>query len=213
MQKMRTRWGGAILSTSVEGSDEQIPTSLACLNTFLRTSNLGLANGVAPLNANKKISTEYLPSYTEIDYVPNEDIADLNGKNTWTSEQIYNYEDYDLTTEDVLNGVACGFKSARGLFNQLFVGDVVFPRKTEDKDSGMADEIGFYIWDDVNSKIAVRDDSGNITTAGYNTLTEYTKVASVTKDGGIVLKSSTQGSSKYFKLTVNDSGQLNIAEV
>lgn len=179
----------------------------------MRDELRGIANGVAPLNENKKISTDYLPSYVDANYVPNEDIADLNGKNTWTSEQTYNYDDYNLVTTDVLNGVACGFKSARGLFNQLFVGDVVFPRKSKDQNSGMADEIGFYIWSGVDSKIATKDDDGNITTEGHNTLKDYTKVASVTKDGGLILKSSTQSSSKYFKLTIDDNGQISIAEV
>ena len=96
----------------------------------------------------------------------------------------------------------------------LFVDDVVFTRGTTGNAEGViADEIGFYTFTGVDSKSAVRDSSGKITTPGYNDLTGYTKVAAITKDGGLILKSSTAGSSKYFKLTVDDSGTIHTTKV
>ena len=178
------------------------------MKKYLSEDQKGIVNGVAPLNANKKIEQQYLPTYTEINVTPSDSIADLSAKQTWSSEQTYNYEDYGLVLEDTINGIACGFKAPRGLFNQLFINDIVFTRADKTATSGMEDEIGFYVWNGVESKVAVRDSSGNVTTEGYNNLLGYEKVAAITKDGGLVLKSSTAGSSKYFKITVDDNGTL-----
>lgn len=182
------------------------------MKKYLSNDQRGVVNGVAPLNGNKKIDSQYLPVYTEINVVPNDSIADLSAKQTWSSEQTYNYEDYSLVLVDTISGVAAGFKAPRGHFNQLFVDDIVFTRTDNTTTSGMADEIGFYIWTGVDSKAAVRDTDGNITTEGYNNLTGYEKVAAITKDGGLILKSSTSGSSKFFKITVSDSGAISIVE-
>lgn len=182
-------------------------------NTYVPLSSRGMVNGVAPLNANKKIESQYLPVYTEINVTASDSIADLSAKQTWSSEQTYNYEDYGLVLLDTISGVAAGFKAPRGHFNQLFVDDIVFTRGTKEQTEGlMADEIRFYTWTGVESKAAVRDTDGNITTEGYNNLVGYTPVAAITKDGGLVLKSSTSGSSKYFKLSVNDSGTISASE-
>lgn len=186
----------------------------SALENYVLLSQRGVVNGVAPLNANKKIDSQYLPVYTEANIVANDSIADLAAKQTWSSEQTYNYEDYGLVLEDTIAGVAAGFKAPRGHFNQLFVDDIVFTRGTTGQTAGlMADEIGFYVWSGVESKAAVRDSAGNITTEGYNNLLGYEKVAAITKDGGLILKSSTSGSSKFFKITVNDSGALSATEV
>lgn len=182
-------------------------------STYVPLSSRGIVNGVAPLNGNKKIDSQYLPAITDANITASDSIADLSAKQTWTSEQTYNFEDYGLVLEDVINGIACGFKAPRGLFNQLFVEDIVFTRIDKTATSDMADEIGFYVWDGVESKAAVRDANGNVTTEGYNNLLEYTKVASITKDGGLILKSSTSGSNKYFKITVNDNGQISATQV
>lgn len=181
--------------------------------TYVPLSSRGIPNGVAPLNANKKVEQEYLPVYTELNITASDKIASLSTKQTWSSEQTFNYEDYNLVLEDTINGVAAGFKAPRGFFNNLFVNDIVFTRADNTTTSDMANEIGFYIWNSVESKIAVRDSDGNVTTEGYNNLLDYEKVASVTKDGGIVLKSSTPGSSKYFKITVNDNGEISVNQV
>lgn len=183
------------------------------MKKYLSEDQRGVVNGVAPLNANKKIDSQYLPVYTEINIAANDTIADLSAKQTWSSEQTYNYEDYNLILKDTISGVAAGFKAPRGHFNQLFVDDIVFTRADNTTTSDIADEIGFYIWNGVDSKAAVRDANGNITTEGYNNLLEYKKVAGITKDGGLVLKSSTAGSSKYFKITVNDAGTISAVEV
>lgn len=183
------------------------------MRKYLSEDQRGVVNGIAPLNENKKIDSQYLPVYTEINVTANDSIADLSAKQTWSSEQTYNYADYGLTLEDTINGVACGFKAPRGLFNQLFVNDVVFTRADKTATSDMEDEIGFYVWNGVESKSAVRDKDGNITTEGYNNLLEYKKVAAITKDGGLILKSSTVGSSKFFKITVDDSGKISATEV
>ena len=183
-------------------------------DTFIPLSSRGIVNGVAPLNENKKIDSQYLPAYTEANIVASDSIADLSAKQTWSSEQTYNYEDYGLVLLDTIAGVAAGFKAPRGHFNQLFVDDIVFTRGTNEQTVGlMADEIGFYIWTDVESKAAVRDADGNVTTEGYNNLVGYEKVAAITKDGGLILKSSTSGSSKYFKITVDDSGAISATAV
>lgn len=183
------------------------------LKKYLTSDDRGIVNGVAPLNGKKKIDSQYLPVYTEINVTPSTLIADLSAKQTWTSEQTYNYTDYNLVLEDTINGVAAGFKAPRGHFNQLFVDDIVFTRADTTATSNIADEIAFYIWTGVDSKIAVRDANGNITTDGYNNLLGYEKVASITKDGGLILKSSTSGSNKYFKITVDDNGQITVTEV
>lgn len=183
------------------------------MKKYLSDDQRGVVNGVAPLNANKKIDSQYLPVYTEINVTPSDTIADLSAKQTWSSEQTYNYEDYGLVLVDTVSGVAAGFKAPRGHFNQLFVDDIVFTRADNTTTSSVADEIGFYIWDGVESKAAVRDADGNVITEGYNTLLEYEKVAAITKDGGLILKSSTAGSSKYFKITVDDSGQIAATQV
>ena len=184
------------------------------MKKYLSDSDKGVANGVAPLNSGNKIDATYLPNYTDVNYVPSNKAADLTAKQTWTVEQTYNYDDYGLAIEDTISGVAAGFKAPRGLFNMLFVDDVVFTRGTTGNAEGViADEIGFYTFTGVDSKSAVRDSSGKITTPGYNDLTGYTKVAAITKDGGLILKSSTAGSSKYFKLTVDDSGTIHTTKV
>lgn len=182
-------------------------------NEYVPLSSRGIVNGVAPLNANKKIDSQYLPVYTEINVTANDSIADLSAKQTWSSEQTYNYEDYGLVLVDTISGVAAGFKAPRGHFNQLFVDDIVFTRADNTTTSSTADEIGFYIWDSVESKAAVRDTDGNVTTEGYNNLIGYEKVAAITKDGGLILKSSTSGSSKYFKITVDDNGTVKATQI
>lgn len=184
------------------------------MRKYLDESQRGIINGVAPLNEDKKIDSQYLPVYTDVKITPSASIASLSAKQTWTSEQTYNYEDFSLVLEDTIAGVAAGFKAPRGHFNQLFVDDIVFTRGQTTQTEGLiADEIGFYIWTGVDSLTAVRDDNGDITAPGYNNLIGYEKVASITKDGGLILKSSTDGSDKYFKITVNDSGQITATEV
>lgn len=183
------------------------------LKKYLTIDDRGIVNGVAPLNSNKKIDSQYLPVYTDVNITPSSSIADLSKKQTWTSEQTYNYEDFSLILEDTISGVAAGFKAPRGHFNQLFVDDIVFTREDDTTTSSISNEIGFYIWTGVDSKTAVRDSDGNIITTGYNNLIGYEKVAAITKDGGLILKSSTKGSNKYFKITVNDNGQIAVTEV
>ena len=184
------------------------------MKQYLSIEDRGIVNGVAPLNANKKIDSQYLPVYTDIDVTANDLIADLSKKQTWSSEQTYNYEDYSLVLTDTIAGIAAGFKAPRGHFNQLFVDDVVFTRGSKEQTEGLiADEIGFYTFTDVDSKVAVRDKNGNITTEGYNDLLGYTKVAAITKDGGLILKSSTPGSNQFFKITVDDSGSISTTRV
>lgn len=184
------------------------------VSRLIPLSQKGALNGVATLNANGKVPADQLPNYTDANYVASDEISSLTAKQTWTSEQTYNYEDYGLELVDTIAGVAAGFKAPRGLFNQLFVDDIVFTRGTNEQTEGlMADEIGIYIWSDVDSKAATRDSTGNISTEGYNNLLGYEKVAAITKDGGLILKSSTAGSSKYFKITVNDSGTISATEV
>lgn len=165
------------------------------------------------LNGNGKVPADQLPNYTEVGYVPSDEVSSLTKKQIWTSEQTYNYEDYGLVLKDTVNGIACGFKAPRGFFNQLFISDFVFPRNGTLATDELADDIGFYIFTGVESKAAVRDEDGNITTEGYNNLLGYEKVAGISKDGGLILKSSTTGSNKYFKLTVNDSGQITATQV
>ena len=183
------------------------------MKKYISQDQRGVVNGVAPLNENKKIDSQYLPVYTEINVTANDSIADLSAKQTWSSEQTYNYTDYGLVLVDTISGVAAGFKAPRGHFNQLFVDNVVFTRADNTTTSDIADEIGFYIWNGVESKAAVKDSDGNVTTEGYNNLLEYEKVAAITKDGGLLLKSSTNGSSKYFKITVDDNGVISAVSV
>lgn len=183
------------------------------MKQYLSNEDFGIANGIAPLNENKKINSKYLPPYTGKNIVANDSFSDLSAKQTWSSEQTYNFDDYNLKLSDTINGVAAGFKTPRGLFNQLFVDDIVFVMADTEKNSDIKDEIGFYIWDGVESKIAVRDSDGKITTAGYNNLLGYKKSAAITKDGSLILESSTSGSSKFFKITVNDSGIISTVEV
>lgn len=183
------------------------------MRRYLSDADRGIVNGVAPLNANKKIDSQYLPVYTEINVTANDSIADLSAKQTWSSEQTYNYEDYGLVLLDTISGVAAGFKAPRGHFNELFVDEFIFTRADNSTTSGMNEEIGFYIWEGVESKAAVRDSNGNITTEGYNILQKKKKIAAITKDGELVLKSSTPNSSKYFKITVDDTGALITQEV
>lgn len=183
------------------------------MKKYLSTDNIGVVNGVAPLNANKKIETQYLPVYTEINVTPSDSIADLSAKQTWSSEQTYNYEDYGLVLEDTISGIAAGFKAPRGHFNQMFADNIVFTRADNTTTSDIADDIGFYIWNGHETKAAVKDSDGNITTEGYSNLLEYKKVAAITKDGGLILKSSTTGSNKYFKIIVDDSGKISVMEV
>ena len=129
-------------------------------------------------------------------------IADLSAKQTWSCEQTYNYEDYSLVLDDTIAGVAAGFKAPRGHFNQLFVDDVVFTRGTKEQTPDViADEIGFYTWSDVNSKIATKDENGNVTSKGYNNLVDYTKVFAITKDGKLILKSGGASSLLYQLVT------------
>jgi hypothetical protein len=182
------------------------------MKKYLSDYDKGTANGVVPLNVNKKIDAKYIPDYTEGNIVANDTISDLSSIQTWSSEQTYNYEDYGLALNDTINGVATGFKAPRGLFNWLFVDDIVFTRDAKEVDSGIKNEIGFYTWNGVESKSAVKDSSGKITTAGYNNVTGAERVASITSDGCLVLKSSTPNSSKYFKITVYDNGSLNTSE-
>jgi len=175
------------------------------MKKYISNDQRGIVNGVAPLNANKKIESQYLPAYTEIAITPNDAIADLSAKQTWSSEQTFNYEDYGLILYDNINGIAAGFKAPRGLFNQLFADDIVFVRKDNTATSGMTEGISFYTFDGVNSKAAVKDAEGNITTEGYNILQNYTKVFTILSDGGIVMKSP---SGNYFKIAVDDNGTL-----
>lgn len=49
-------------------------------STYIPLSSRGIVNGVAPLNANKKIDSQYLPVYTEINVTANDSIADLSAK-------------------------------------------------------------------------------------------------------------------------------------
>lgn len=182
------------------------------MKKYLSDYDKGTANGVVPLNVNKKIDAKYIPAYTEENIVANDAISDLSSIQTWSSEQTYNYEDYGLALNDTINGVATGFKAPRGLFNGLFVDDIVFTRAAKAVDSGIKKEIGFYTWNGVDSKSAIKDSSGQITTAGYNNVTGAKRVASITSDSGLVLKSSNPSSSKYFKLTIDDNGSLNISE-
>ena len=208
--------GGATTDTtlSMVGKPADAGAVGSAISGLIPLSQKGSLNGVATLNANGKVPADQLPNYTDANYVPSDEISSLNAKQVWTSEQTYNYEDYGLTLEDTIVNVAAGFKAPRGLFNQLFVDDVVFTRGTnEDTEGLIADEIGFYIWSDVESKAAIRNSAGDITTEGYNNLLGYEKVAAITKDGGLILKSSTAGSSKYFKITVNDSGTISAVEV
>lgn len=180
------------------------------MKKYLHEDQKGSVNGVAPLNANKKIDSQYLPVYTEINITPSDSIADLSAKQTWSSEQTYNYEDYGLVLLDTIAGIAAGFKAPRGHFNQLFVDNIVFTRGTKDQAEGViAEAIPFYIFDNVESKAAIRDANGNVTTEGYNKLVNYRKIGAITSDGGLVLKSSTPGSSKFFKLTIDDNGNIN----
>lgn len=174
----------------------------------------GIPNGIAPLNSKGKIDKNFLPNYTEVNYIASDTASSLTAKQTWTSEQTYNYEDYNLVLQDTISGIACGFKAPRGLFNQCFIDDIVFTRgQTGSTVEKMANEIGFYIWNGVDSQAATKDEKGNITEEGYNLLQEYTKIASITNDGGLVLKSSTPNSKKYFKLTIDDNGVLSIKAI
>ena len=184
------------------------------MQEYFNNKDKGTVNGIVPLNENKKINSKYLPAYTGANIVANDSISDLTARQTWSSEQTYNYEDYGQKLTDTINGVATGFKAPRGLFNQFFVDDIVFTRGQTEKDDGViADDIGFYIWTGVESKTAVKDSDNNITTAGYNNLLGYKRVAAISKDCGIVLKSSTSGSSKYFKIRVDDSGNISASKV
>ena len=208
--------GGAATDTtlSLVGKPADAGAVGVAVSRLIPLSQKGSLNGVATLNANGKVPADQLPSYTDANYVASDEISSLTAKQTWTSEQTYNYEDYGLELEDTIAGVAAGFKAPRGLFNQLFVDDIVFTRGTKEQTEGlMADEMGFYIWNDVESKAATRDSTGSISTEGYNNLLGYEKVAAITKDGGLILKSSTAGSSKYFKITVSDSGTISATEV
>ena len=208
--------GGATTDTTLSqiGKPADAGAVGSAISRLIPLSQKGALNGVAELNANGKVPADQLPNYTDANYVPSDEISSLTAKQTWTSEQTYNYEDYGLVLEDTIAGVAAGFKAPRGHFNQLFVDDIVFTRGTKEQTEGlMADEIGIYVWNDVESKAATRDSTGNITTEGYNNLLGYEKVAAITKDGGLILKSSTSGSSKFFKITVNDSGALSAVEV
>ena len=208
--------GGSTTDTTLSQTGKPADSGAvgSAISKLIPLSQKGAVNGVAELNANGKIPADQLPNYTDVNYVASNEIAGLTVKQTWTSEQTYNYEDYGLELTDTIVNVAAGFKAPRGLFNQLFVDDIVFTRGTNEDTTGlMADEIGFYVWNDVESKAAVRDSDGNIKTEGYNNLLGYEKVAAITKDGGLILKSSTAGSSKYFKITVNDSGTISAVEV
>lgn len=208
--------GGATTDTTLSqvGKPADAGAVGVAVSRLVPLSQKGALNGVATLNASGKVPADQLPSYVDANYVPSDEISSLTAKQVWTSEQTYNYEDYGLVLEDTIVNVAAGFKAPRGLFNQLFVDDIVFTRGTNEQTEGlMADEIGFYIWSDVESKAAARDSAGNITTEGYNDLLGYKKVAAITKDGGLILKSSTTGSSKFFKITVDDSGVISAVEV
>lgn len=87
------------------------------MRRYLSDTDRGIVNGIAPLNENKKIDSQYLPVYTEINVTANDSIADLSAKQTWSSEQTYNYADYGLTLNDTISGIAAGFKAPRGHFN------------------------------------------------------------------------------------------------
>lgn len=175
--------------------------------TTLKES-IGGSSGICPLNPSKKVAATYLPNYTDVGYVPSDDAASIRLKQVWSHEQTYNYDDYNRILTDTIQGIACGFKAQRGLFNQLFVNDIVFCRPGTEANNQLAEAISFYVWDGVKSKSAVRDADNNITTAGYNILQNYTKIGGISNDGGLILKSSTAGSTKYFKITVDDNGQL-----
>lgn len=77
----------------------------------------------------------------------------------------------------------------------------------------MAEVIGFYVWNGTKAKKATYEEDGvTLKTEGSSILYNYKPVAAITSDGGLVLKSSTPGSSKYFKLTINDSGTIAASE-
>lgn len=173
----------------------------------------GVRNGVVPLNASTKIEATYLPNYTDVGYVPSDDVAGLTIQNKWQSEQTFNYVDYNLYAEDRATNVAAGFKCRRGLFNQLLINDFVFTRADNTATSGMAEAIGFYVWDTTAAiKATYESDGVTIKTPGSSILQGYRCVAAVTNDGGLVLKSSTPGSSKFFKITVDDTGTISANE-
>lgn len=182
------------------------------MKKYIDESSRGSVNGIAPLNGNKKIDSQYLPAITDANIVQSDSIADISAGQTWTAEQVFNYDSYGQILVDNINGVACGFKAPRGLFNQFFAEDIVFTRADNTPNSEMAESIGFFVWNGVESKSAVKNEDGTISQEGYNNLLEYKRVAAITNDGGLVLKSSTPGSSKYFKLSIDDNGAINTSE-
>ena len=141
------------------------------IKKYLDESQRAAANGVAPLNEKGKVPASYLPNYTDISYMPSDDAASLNAKQTWTYEQTFNYEDYGLKLYDNISGISAGFKAPRGLFNQLFVDDIVFCGADNTSFSGanpakMNEGISFYIFTDTLTKAAIKDKDGKITTPG-----------------------------------------------
>lgn len=180
------------------------------MKKYIDESQKGVQNGVVPLNKSTKIEAAYLPNYTDVGYMPSNDAASLKLKQTWSHEQTFNYNDYDLTLYDNIADIAAGFKAPRGMFNQLFVDDIIFTASDNTSvntgtKSVMNEGISFYVWDTAKSVAAKRDTEGNITTDGYSKLINYRKIFSILNDGSFVMSSP---SGKFFKVSVDDSGNL-----
>ena len=183
------------------------------MKKYLDESMKGIANGIAPLNNSKTIEPAYLPNLIDSKYVPTNEVAGLNTKQTFSHEQTFNYDDYNLKLYDNIAGIAAGFKAPRGLFNQLLVDDIVFvcSDNTSTDSTGatlskMNEGISFYTFDYGKTKVATRDKETNeITTPGYSKLVGYKKIFTVLNDGGLVLHSP---SGNPFKLIVDDAGNL-----
>ena len=181
------------------------------MKKYIDESKKGVPGGYVPLNNSTKIEPAYLPNYTDVNYMPNKDAASLNLKQTWTYEQTFNYDDYNLILYDNIAGIAAGFKAPRGLFNQLFVDDIVFTASDKTSvstttKSVMNEGISFYVWDTAKSVAAKRDTTTEeITTPGYSKLENYRKVFSILNDGSFVISSP---SGKFFKVSVDDNGNL-----
>ena len=180
------------------------------MKKYIDESQKGVRDGVVPLNKSTKIEAAYLPNYTDVGYMPSDDAASLKLKQTWSHEQTFNYDDYDLTLYDNIAGIAAGFKAPRGMFNQLFVDDIVFTASDNTSvntttKSVMNEGISFYVWDTAKSVAAEKDTEGNITTDGYSKLINYRKIFSILNDGSFVMSSP---SGKFFKVSVDDNGNL-----
>lgn len=180
------------------------------MKKYIDESQKGVQNGIVPLNKSTKIEAAYLPNYTDVGYMPSDDAASLKLKQTWSHEQTFNYDDYDLALYDNIAGIAAGFKAPRGMFNQLFVDDIIFTASDNTSvntttNSIMNEGISFYVWDSARSVAAKRDAEGNITTDGYSKLINYRKIFSILNDGSFVMSSP---SGKFFKVNVDDNGNL-----